>query len=348
MSERAVKLELLRKRYLAGAVAGIALMGGLAGPPKAGASESHLPRCYDAPQPALMKPQPEPLLPTLMSINPDGSKWQRFIDKRIERAPQPIHLRATPEGIVGDPRNLPASVDKYLATATVEVESYQGQFISQGSGFITRDAKGEEVVVTAAHVYDGVPLENISVTNDSGFRVGVDGGCYMFENLGRFEPFDQNHLSDFDIAVLKLNQSIGSSILWLSQVEPRRGQWVYFKNYQEDAPIKSPATYAGIVTHNDESHLDLQVLTGLQYWRDKNYALRPGGSGGPAVNKLGQVVGMSFAASAETYESRAAIKYFDNVTISGLRFGRKTKLMPVEGWLMPARALAIALDSPRA
>lgn len=338
-------LDRLVNPKIAGALAGVSLMGaGFSGIRPADASNAAkrpapLERCYDSPNRAYIMPD-VPM--NNAKYNKWNKKWGKVLDTEVDS--KPIHLQATPKGVVGDPGDLAPAVDRKLARALVKVSIPD----FYGSGVLTHDAHGDEVVLTAAHVTANTPINKISVSNAEGKTTHVLGGCYIFENQGRFISFGADHFEDLDLAVLKLARPIGGAALDLAATQPERGDWVFFKNYQMWTPIKSPATYAGIVTTDIAQTMEFNALTGLQFWRGKNYALRGGASGGPVVNENGELVGISTASDFEVYEGKKYLHDVDAVTISGLAVGRKTKLMPIDTFLMHENALEYALASPRA
>lgn len=315
-----------------------------------------LPRCYDEPDQSYLDPYVAPL-PKQKNYKSKDAYWQAFDewDKKYGKiqdqedksypVDNPIHLQANADHITGDPMNLNPVVDKQVAGALVKVETTDGWY---GSGVITTDEHGQEVVITAAHVPSNEPLKNLRVVDGRHHIARVDGGCSMYEGDGKFLPYTYEHSSTFDISVLKITHHIGKDALSLATTPANRGDWVFFKNYQNRAALNRPDTYGAIVTENDQKHLDFFALTGLQYWRKREYVIHGGASGGPVVNQLGEIVGISVASSPFPYESKETLKAEDNITISGLKEGHRTGLLPQDAALEQERALEIALASPRA
>jgi hypothetical protein len=129
----------------------------------------------------------------------------------------------------------------------------------KGTGVITTDANGNEVVVTAGHVVGAMTASDITITTQNGTHVKPDGGCYLYGTGGDATPLTnaESPVQDTDIAVLTLAQPLTSDPLPIANSEPKAGQKVAFVNYQTDwGPNDSlfngdatpgPASYDGII-----------------------------------------------------------------------------------------------------
>lgn len=323
-----------------------------------------LERCYDQPRTNTTMNSIPPAPPKNSYAYPS---WERTWAQqyRIENQQnianhKPLKLLATKQGIIGDPRDLSPSTDKKVENSLVEVVAGD----RAGSGELVEDYKGREVVITAAHVPRHMPMNLIKVHDGNNKSSQVLGGCYMFESDGKiYDPAVKQSVvingkkrkefisPDIDIAVLILSHKIGSGVLKLAAEQPGRGDWVFFKNYQNQAPMGEPYTYGGVVVQDFDWPATYTVLSGLQYWRKTENSIRGGASGGPVVNRFGELVGASVGgpwSPDNQPESKAWLEDYYAVSIDGLKASPKTGLIPRAAEVMPLEVLRLALASRRA
>jgi len=180
------------------------------------------------------------------------------------RGPEP-DVSAPVESIVGDP-------DVRAASArTLRVTGIACGYGVEGSGWVA----GRDLVVTNAHV----------VAGETTTRVQVRG-------MGRHLPaevvvFDEKN----DIAVLRV---AGLGLTPLRLTAPRRGEAVAVIGFPENGPLDiEPARTGPTLRVTSSDAYDRgpvkRVVTSFRVY------VRPGNSGGPAVNENGQVVSTIFA-----------------------------------------------------
>ncbi|HET9850617.1 MAG TPA: serine protease [Candidatus Saccharimonadales bacterium] len=347
---------LYRKREIAAFLAGLAVLGGsgkvLAGQASAASVKTAgLERCYD--QPDSSYPSIPKVPKKISAYMAWDKKWGKLLDRSTNEMlanNEQINLRAGSHGLVGDPGNLQPAIDWQVESAAVRIDGP----VYEGSGFLTYDAEGDEVAITAAHVIADEPIKKVIVRDSVGEGSHITGGCYMFESNHRFRALGAkinmtNHY--IDVAVLRLSKNIGLSTLKLAAKEPKRGDWVFFKNFQELAKPKTPVTYAGLVSSYESYPPRMEVTTGLQYWRRGSDTIEAGASGGPVVNRLGEVVGTSVGGEYPfglPYDSPGVLEALDSIRIKGIKTSHKTKLTPVDALVMPNALIREALASPRA
>lgn len=154
----------------------------------------------------------------------------------------------------------------------IDLETSAGTEQGWGSGFVFDDERGH--VLTNAHVVDGASVVRVSL---------ADGRQVVAEVLG----LDR----DSDLAVLKID-SVGLHELSLGSGEPVAvGDEVY--------AVGSPFGLEGSVTKGIVSAVGRRVVTdGGSYYPamlQTDAVIRPGNSGGPLVNRRGEVVGITTA-----------------------------------------------------
>ncbi|HSX28734.1 MAG TPA: trypsin-like peptidase domain-containing protein [Candidatus Saccharimonadales bacterium] len=241
--------------------------------------------------------------------------------------------------VTGDPMVVEREVEQKVEKATVQV-SVPGAY---GTGFLMENDEGDTELITATHVIGSHRLSDVTVIDYQGHRTHPVSGCYTYEKKGEQVAFKANSEAvDIDIAALKLQTVIGGSALRFATHPPKRGQWLFYTNYQYDAPNGYPRNYAGMVT---EAHPTQTIaLTGLQAWRNNgpyNYSFYPGGSGGPAVNANGEVEGMSYAGTrkGQHLTPTALLQEPFKVVFNGTPIGQQTGLLPTESLLTSEQQL---------
>src|ERR671912_848970 len=207
------------------------------------------------------------ILQSLDERMPSGLITQAVAD--LEPLPQirgPEPEVSAPEGsIVGDP-------DVRAASArTVRVRGIACGYGVEGSGWVA----GRNLVVTNAHVVAGETATHVQV-----------GGA------GRLLPakvvaFDEKN----DIAVLRVN---GLGLTPLRLAAPKPGKEVAVIGFPENGPLDIEPARTGptqLVSSGDayDNGPVQRVVTGFRVY------VRPGNSGGPAVNEYGRVVATIFA-----------------------------------------------------
>jgi S1-C subfamily serine protease len=180
------------------------------------------------------------------------------------RGPEPEV--SAPEGsIVGDP-------DVRAASArTLRVRGIACGYGVEGSGWVA----GRNLVVTNAHVVAGETATHVQV-GGTGRRLAA-----------KVVVFDEKN----DIAVLRVN---GLGLTPLSLAAPRPGENVAVIGFPENGPLdiepaRTGTTQRVISSDAYDSGPVERVVTSFRVY------VRPGNSGGPAVNEYGRVVSTIFA-----------------------------------------------------
>jgi S1-C subfamily serine protease len=221
--------------------------------------------------------------PPLAGIHPavENSKILQALDERmpsglltqavaeLEPLPQirgPEPEVAAPEGsIVGDPDVQEASA------RTLRVTSRACGYGVEGSGWVA----GRDLVVTNAHVVAGQTATHVEV-GETGRRLPA-----------KVVVFDEKN----DIAVLRVN---GLGLTPLRLAPPKPGKDVAVIGFPENGPLDiEPArtdTTQRVISGDAYDNGPVErVVTSFRVY------VRPGNSGGPAVNKYGRVVSTIFA-----------------------------------------------------
>jgi uncharacterized membrane protein required for colicin V production len=173
---------------------------------------------------------------------------------------------AAPEGsIVGDPDVLAASA------RTLRVRGIACRYGVEGSGWVA----GRDLVVTNAHVVAGETATHV--------QVGGKGRPLPAEVV----VFDEKN----DIAVLRVN---GLGLTPLRLATPRPGEAAAVIGFPENGPLDiEPARTGPTGSVTSSNAYDRgpvkRVVTSFRVY------VRPGNSGGPAVNENGRVVSTIFA-----------------------------------------------------
>lgn len=315
-----------------------------------------IPRCYSHPQPKLFDLR-EPKIPSLKpneSVEQLDKEWKAY-NKEADRADGILPTMKLPvnDGFTeGDPIYLPGLEDK-VDRSIVQLETSKWS----GSGFLTEDDKGQEVVVTAAHVVDNARMRSIKITGENHVSTHPIGGCYIYEEGGKFKPLNDNSERpvDIDLAILKLAKPIGRNTLKLSRADAKRGDWVEFSNYQTFHEPGDPANYTGVIISGAHDLLGLTALTGTEKV-DKpvtegelqEIETFPGASGGAVTNLNGEVVGVSVAANKDgVYADQDMLDVY-GVKMPGAKFGIMFGFVPKTADLVPSSVLKKGLRSRRA
>jgi len=207
------------------------------------------------------------ILQSLEERMPSGLLTRAVAD--LEPLPQirgPEPEVSAPEGsIVGDPDVRAASV------RTLRVRGIACGYSVEGSGWVA----GRNLVVTNAHVVAGETATQVQA-----------GG------MGRFLPakvvyFDEKN----DIAVLRVN---GLGLTPLRLAVPRPGEAAAVIGFPENGPLDIEPARTGttqrVISSDAYDHGPVErVVTSFRVY------VRPGNSGGPAVNEYGRVVSTIFA-----------------------------------------------------
>jgi S1-C subfamily serine protease len=180
------------------------------------------------------------------------------------RGPEPEV--SAPEGsIVGDPNVRAASA------RTLRVRGIACGYGVEGSGWVA----GRNLVVTNAHVVAGETATHVQA-GETGRRLPA-----------KVVVFDEKN----DIAVLRVN---GLGLTPLSLAAPRPGEDVAVIGFPENGPLdiepaRTGTTQRVISSDAYDSGPVERVVTSYRVY------VRPGNSGGPAVNEYGRVVSTIFA-----------------------------------------------------
>lgn len=226
-----------------------------------------------------------------------------------------MHLRES--GFFNEEKRPSTGVENTLKDGNVLI--LDDETNSKGSGFLTTAPDGTQVVVTAAHVVAGNDLHKVTVENKNNQAAGVTGGCYVYEEDGKFADLLEGETTDVDLAILSLGDPLAGTPLELAKGFPERGTWLAFVNNQGDYEPDYPASYSGFAVSQLPGTLGNMAMTGVQPWRKdigggKSYAIHEGGSGCLVAGMNGQVVGITYTASTGYWEAGNAENVF------GVRF----------------------------
>ncbi|HSX28735.1 MAG TPA: trypsin-like peptidase domain-containing protein [Candidatus Saccharimonadales bacterium] len=272
-------------------------------------------------------------------------KWDTYITES-DGGPL-LTLPVDDHGVAGDPGALDHAIDERVKGATVLVAAPNWH----GTGFLAKDSAGRTKLITAMHVIGNQKLSAITVTDQQGHSTHPVSGCYTYEKDGKQIPFQEElgeQVVDIDVAALTLKTKIGTSALTLAVHPPKRGQWVFYNNYQgQDAKVKHSSSYTGLLTSVQKNQII--ALTGLQSERHAagadNYINGPGASGGAVVNNKGEVVGESYA-SGKWYKGPEELRGSPfRIVLTGQQFGDATGLLPTQSFLVSDGQLRDALNS---
>ena len=183
------------------------------------------------------------------------------------RGPEP-EVSAPEESIVGDPDVQAAS------TRTLRVRGTACGYGVEGSGWVA----GRNLVVTNAHVVAGETATHVQV-GGAGRRLPA-----------KVVVFDEKN----DIAVLRVN---GLGLTPLHLAAPKPGKEAAVIGFPENGPLdiepaRTGTTQRVISSDAYDSGPVERVVTSFRVY------VRPGNSGGPAVNEYGRVVSTIFASRA--------------------------------------------------
>lgn len=341
-------------------------------------------RCYSAPQPG---PTVEP--PTFNEERPefdppavDDPAWDAYYDQHIaattayeqrysqwQALSNPEDLTITIDAISAGGRAKEAPVIDTALVSRVEDGIVQvtiseigifgsSEEVSKGTGFVTTDEAGRQLVVTAAHVLGTAAMDQVAVTTDGRQTAAVIDGCVINERDGQFMPLDaEDKLADTDIAVIVLAVPLAVEPLVLAEAIPQRGEWGLAVNYQDWHEPGYAASYPAMVA-TVPPYDTLQAVTGLQAFGpettngdvESSNAL-PGASGGPLVNSRGEVIGATVLATRmNRYISPDELTYSHDVRLVGPDVGLpadQSGLYPRSITLMDTDIIRAALNSPR-
>jgi hypothetical protein len=236
--------------------------------------------------------------------NPDGHNGNRpFVDLVPYATPHPrtwdgqkssrLTLHKKEYGHVAETdTRLSQSVESKVAGAVVKI-TFEDK---SGTGFISTDKYGNRVVVTAAHVARPDKIAELRITDLNGHTTRPTGGCYVYGGVKPVPGVDINPAEQVDVAVLQMEDQIGTSTLSIAEKTPPRGSEVHFYNFQQQRAVHDPAQYGGIVLNQQSTMMDDMVLTGVAEEWDASHLEQtawPGASGGPEVTASGEVAFMS-------------------------------------------------------
>jgi hypothetical protein len=317
-----------------------------------------LERCFDEPLPAVSTPlnevPPNPGHPLDLEVSAGG-----YIERAYVKPPSEV-LSTVEQAAV--------EVDHHATEGPLGVWGTEGH----GSGFVTTDPAGNEVVVTAAHVVVDKEIGSISVQTAGGDQTAVvTGGCYVLENAGKFVEFpkkddDSKQVPvDTDLAVLILDHPLtGVTPLTVAKENPRQGDWGYAVNYQGDSDPEKPGhqtEYPLLVTQSMPGY-PLQGMTGLRELPTppsirevEDGRVTPGASGGAVADPTnGSVwaitVGGTLRGMVPTAEDMRPVNGGNlNLTGPGANDALESKqLVPGLAYLVGATVTQAALHSPQA
>ncbi|HET9174171.1 MAG TPA: trypsin-like peptidase domain-containing protein [Candidatus Saccharimonadales bacterium] len=367
-------------------IAGAALIGSAAVMSSCTGTDSYprvaqLARCEATPQtPPTTPPQPNvpsapPLPPNpspeqLEQIMADENAQQAKFDQALAAwdnalVPPSMEVHVTDGFANGDPITVPPDQVNATSSALVEITTKDWK----GSGFVTRDAFGQEVVVTAAHVVGTATMNQLTITTDDGLHVHPTGGCYIYDEDGAFKPLssplsDRAPLVATDVAVLTLPENISSQPLPLSDRRPEAGSWLNYVNYQgnfgpknslfSDDTYTTPASYVGLVEPTSAVNPDIEALTGtlslgknMTVGTFETWHLVGGASGGPVEDQSGDVIGISVQGTRDgMFLDSETLNEVYHVKFDGVHVGADTGFEPTNSVIVPSSVIRQALASP--
>jgi hypothetical protein len=208
-----------------------------------------------------------------------------------------------------------------------------------GSGFVTKDGYGDEVIVTTAHAAGQAPLDDIKITARNGQSIIPEGGCFIYETVGTdiktnkptesFASFRKQGIVDVDISVLTVSpkNKLNLTPLKIDRQQVRRGSWVKFYNYELNRPVNDPDSFAGLVV-SSPPFLGFMALTGLSYFVNSSQAKKDalatraeGGCSGGLVAEENKIEGVCYGSdglpgyydNAKMIDEAYNIEFFDAV-----------------------------------
>lgn len=131
-----------------------------------------------------------------------------------------------------------------------------------GSGFITTDPDGKQVIVTAAHVVGEHELSSIVMTDIAGRQTTPTHGRYIFEGQGALSEGLVINFPEIDLAVLRPQDPLGDTSLRIGTLAAR-GTWLDMMNYQGKVAFDQPHTYKTIALTNRPGTTNL-ALSGVE------------------------------------------------------------------------------------
>ena len=222
----------------------------------------------------------------------------------------PVEIDMEQDGSVAeDPVKANAELARKARAGLVQIfaQNEDGKTV-EGSGFLTRDSKGQAAVVTAAHLLAGSKLSKVEITDDLGKTAGVVAGCQIYENYQReSQPMPgDGKAASYDIAVLRPAEGLDATPLKIAPEAPKRGTWTYVFNYQGEHMPGRPANYTALVggwpeqgKHDSVTDVTAEPERGIfeEQFQERN--VTEGASGGPTVNRKGQVTGITVTGTSQ-------------------------------------------------
>lgn len=171
------------------------------------------------------------------------------------------------------------AVDQLVGPSVVRVDMKTTEGVGNGSGFVIDAEQG--IAVTNYHVVEG--SFDVEIAFENGDRIDVDGYLYL------------DH--ERDIALIKFDPSRSTQAklraLPLADAYPLRGEDVAAFG----APIGLDFSMTQDIVSAIRSPKDMETMLGMPdakgTWIQHGVPISPGNSGGPLVNKRGEVVGIN-------------------------------------------------------
>lgn len=259
--------------------------------------------------------------------------------------PPDIHITIADGAAQGYPTDMPSDIAANAKWATVYITTPD----YTGTGVVTMNEDGKQVVATAAHLVGEQDTASITIETVDGQTTTPDDGCYIYEGRvvnGEGAANSQDTWRDptseavvsYDVAVLTLNQPLEVDPATLSSTRPDSGEPVYFVNYQGPfAPppeldyggfrIEGPVTYPGVVTPQRPGETTLDVITGLNKVPTEDESLQSAGydanhvtsgsSGGPVFNNNGGVIGIVRSSEDQEPFDPQALRQNHDIIVTG-------------------------------
>lgn len=186
-----------------------------------------------------------------------------------------------------------------LQRSVVKLLSIRGKDVSEGSGFFA-GAPGQ--LVTNAHVVEGASRVLVFVTAADGGSVTVCSADVVRTDaqadLALLHVAGENLPSPIPVAPAEalLMQDV-VSIGYPGDIDEEYAKSIIVKRLRPGSSFAEPAVLAYLLPHYTKGHL-AKIVPGRLY---HTAAIDRGNSGGPLVNKAGQVVGVNRSATSDPF-----------------------------------------------
>lgn len=197
-------------------------------------------------------------------------------------------------------------VEKLLPTVvgiesefTVKTQSNQGMFMFGGSSqpsTQTGTSTGTGVIIS----YEGYIVTNAHVIYDTEYNAGLSKKIsVILSDDTKYDAEVIGYDTDFDIAVLKINADGLTAAEFGNSDDLKQGESVVAIGNPLGFKLKNTVTTGVISGLNRNVTINDKSMTLLQ----TDAAINSGNSGGPLINKYGQVIGINSSKMSSSYSS---------------------------------------------